>query len=149
MRPRNVLKLFSYSRSFANNFSKPAIDVDDIQKGLNAYSQDLIIDFGHELVDVNPGLEDLIYYLMDASGVLSRDELNAILSKAGVDDAELDVAIDFLLYYGAIGLSVDGQDQYIFNVHYDSKVLQIRAELAGDKIRYVVNPAFTPALTVH
>jgi len=56
MRPRNVLKLFSYGRGFANNFSRPRIGEDDIEKGVKVYSQDLLVELGHELADIIPGV---------------------------------------------------------------------------------------------
>lgn len=57
--------------------------------------------------------------------------------------------IDFLLYYGILGIQ-DATDQvhYIFGVNYDLKVLQILAALAGGDAVYVMNPAFRPALGI-
>jgi hypothetical protein len=42
MRPRNLLKIFNHCRGFATNFQRQRITVEDINKGLLAYSQDLI-----------------------------------------------------------------------------------------------------------
>jgi hypothetical protein len=148
MRPRNVLKLFSYSRGFANNFSRQAISEDDIEKGLNVYSQDLLVELSHELVDVFPGARDLLYYFLDAKQVLTVEDLQKFLLNAGVDENDFGLVIDFLLYYGIIGLRTEQGDQYIFNVNYDPKVLQIRAELAGADGKFVINPAFCPALGI-
>ncbi len=148
MRPRNVLKLFSHSRGFANNFSRPTIDEGDIEKGFTAYSQDLLVELDHELTDVFPGAKDLLYYFLDAKDEMSLADLKLILEGANVDEQDYYSVIDFLFYYGVIGLRVKGLDQYIFNVNYDSKVLQIRAELAGEDARYVMNPAFRPALGI-
>jgi hypothetical protein len=146
MRPRNVLRLFGYAKSFANNFSRLLITEDDIEKGFKAYSQDLLVDLGHELVDVFPEAKDLLYYFLDSKSEMSLLEIYGLLEKAGVDEADFRFVMEFLMYYGVIGLRIDGADQYIYNVHYDSKVLQIRAELAGEKVRFVINPAFFPAL---
>jgi len=148
MRPRNVLKLFNHSLGFANNFSKLKIDVDDIDKGFHAYSQDLITELDHELSDVFPSAKDLIYYFLDAKQVMTEEELVAVLLRASVDEADTELVKEFLLYYGVIGLRLENEDQYIFNVNYDPKVLQIRAELAGENARYVINPAFCSALGI-
>ena len=148
MRPRNLLKMFSHCRGFANNLSRPTITEDDIEKGLRAYSQDMLTDLGHELVDIFPGAKDLLYYFMDSGLEMSLADLKGVLNLASVDEADHTLVIDFLFYYGVIGLRTDKGDQYIFNVNYDPKVLQIRAELAGDQVRYVMNPAFAPALGI-
>lgn len=148
MRPRNLLKLFGYSRGYANNFSRATIAEEDIEKGVRAYSQDLLVELDHELVDIFPGAKDLLYYFLDAKAEMSLVELKELLERASVDENDHALVIEFLFYYGVLGLRSSAGDQYIFNVNYDPKVLQIRAELAGDDARYVMNPAFGPALGV-
>lgn len=148
MRPRNVLKLFNFSRGFSNNFRHRIIEEKDIDKGSTVYSQDLLVELGHELNDVLPGSEDLLYYFMDAEREISAAEFEALLERARVDPADYQTAIDFLLYYGVVGLGVGDYELYIYNVNYDSKALRIRAELEGDNVRYVINPAFCQALGI-
>lgn len=148
MRPRNLLKLFNYSRGFANNFSRTVIADEDIQKGWRVYSLDLLEELSHELVDVFPGADDLLYYFMDAKQSMLLEELDVLLEKAGVDEGDREHVVDFLFYYGVIGLRLAGGDQYIFNVNYDPKVLQIRALMSGGTAHYVINPAFWPSLGI-
>jgi hypothetical protein len=52
MRPRNFLKIFNHCRGFATNFRHVKIDEEDIEKGLRAYSNDLLVELDHELTDV-------------------------------------------------------------------------------------------------
>jgi len=148
MRPRNVLKLFSYSRGFANNFSRSTIEEKDIEKGFYVYSQDLLVELDHELADVIPGAKGLLYYFLDAKQEMTLEDMQLLLERANVDVSDCYRVIEFLLYYGVIGLRIKGSDQYIYNVNYDSKVLEIRAELAGENAHYIVNPAFLPALGI-
>jgi hypothetical protein len=61
MRPRNVLKIFNHCRGFATNFRHAKIDEDDIERGLRAYSNDLLVELNHELTDVFPAARDLLY----------------------------------------------------------------------------------------
>lgn len=42
MRPRNLLKLFNHCRGFATNFNREVIEETDIEKGVRAYSADLL-----------------------------------------------------------------------------------------------------------
>jgi len=148
MRPRNVLKIFNHSRGFAANLNKEKIGEDDIEKGLLAYSHDLVQELDRELTDVFPNAQDIVYHFTDARSEMSPDELAALLRSGGVDKSETEKMIEFLLYYGILGIQSTSGDHYIFHVNYDHKMLRIRAERAGKDLRYVVNPAFWPALGI-
>ena len=93
-------------------------------------------------------MKDLLYYFIDAKREMTLTDLRELLANAGVDESDQMTVIDYLLYYGVLGLRINGADQYIFNVNYDTKMLQIKAELARDGAHYVVNPAFYPALGI-
>src|SRR5262249_33403742 len=72
MRPRNLLKIFNHCRGFATNFRHAKIDVDDIERGLRAYSNDLLVELDHELTDVFPAARDLLYHFLDAPAVMTN-----------------------------------------------------------------------------
>ncbi|NUY32982.1 hypothetical protein F0160_21075 [Paraburkholderia sp. JPY303] len=148
MRPRNLLKIFSHSKGFANNFSHNRIEESDIEKGIKAYSQDLLIELDHELSDVFPDTPDVLYGFLDHKPVASRLEIEETLLSAGVRPDATDKVFSFLIYYGVVGLIVDGEVQYIFDVNYDSKILTARAQKQGDNARFGINPAFRDALGI-
>jgi hypothetical protein len=148
MRPRNLLKIFAHSKGFASNFSHAKIDESDIEKGLRAYSQDLLVELDHELNDVFPAVPNLLYSFLDAPSEISSAQLREIIFAGGAPRDEVDNVLGFLLYYGVIGLQTEGGAQYIFDVNYDSKLLSLRAARKGEEARYVINPAFWPALGI-
>jgi hypothetical protein len=148
MRPRNVLKIFNHSRGFAANFNHVKIEEDDIEKGLKAYSQDLIIELDRELGDVSHEARDILYHFIDSTDELSEDNLRAILDGAGIDSTDLNRVVDFLLYYGVLGIRINGDDYFIYDTNYDLKPLKIRASRANNDFRYIINQAFWPALNV-
>jgi hypothetical protein len=148
MRPRNVLKIFNHCRGFATNFSRQRISDADIEKGLTAYSQDLLEELDRELTDVYPGAKDLLYYFLDAPEVLTAQKLDGILTEASIDPGDREKVVDFLLYYGVLGTRVGDVDHFIYSVNYDLKVLKIRAQRHKGTADYVVNPAFWPALGI-
>lgn len=149
MRPRNVLKIFSHARGFASNLNHSKIIESDIEKGLRAYSQDLLIELDHELTDVFPVARDLLYHFIDSHSELTSDELTRLITGAGIGGDDLERVVEFLLYYGILGIKVDHElTHYIYDVHYDLKALLIRARRGGSELRYVVNPAFAPALSI-
>jgi hypothetical protein len=148
MRPRNILKIFNHCRGFATNFRHMKIDEEDIEKGLRAYSNDLLVELDHELSDVFPAARDLLYHFLDVPAVMSDGELSALISSAGIEDANVRRVIEFLMYYGVLGLRTEDDDLYIYQVNYNSKMIEARAQRAGDKAFYVINSAFWPALNI-
>jgi hypothetical protein len=148
MRPRNFIKIFNLCRGFAANLNKNCIDEDDIRSGLKAYSQDLLSELDRELVDVAPEWESLLLQFVDSPAVLGEIELMVLLCEAGIDESSYIPAIDFLLYYGVLGLRQGGHDYYIYEVNYDLRLLKVRIGRAGASVKYVVNPGFWPALNI-
>jgi hypothetical protein len=148
MRPRNILKIFNHCRGFATNFRHAKIEEEDIEKGLRAYSNDLLVELDHELTDVFPAVRDLLYHFLDAAAVMRDDELGALIKSTGVEGANVRRVIEFLIYYGVIGLRNEEGDLYIYQVNYNPKMIQARAQRAGEKALYVINPAFWPALNI-
>lgn len=149
MRPRNVIKMFAHAKGFAANLAHQKIQDSDLEKGVRAYSQDLLVELDHELTDVFPDSRDLLYHFIDAEPRLTGGALAKLIASAGIEKNDVRRVIDFLLYYGILGIQ-DATEQvhYIFGVNYDLKVLQIRATRAGGDAVYVMNPAFRPALGI-
>jgi hypothetical protein len=149
MRPRNVIKMFAHAKGFAANLAHQKIQESDLEKGVRAYSQDLLVELDHELTDVFPDSRDLLYHFIDAEPQLTGCALTDLIASAGIAKSDVQRVIDFLLYYGILGIQ-DATEQvhYIFGVNYDLKVLQVRAARAGGDAVYVMNPAFRPALGI-
>lgn len=146
MRPRNVLKIFLHAKGFASNLSHQRIEESDLEKGVKAYSQDLLVELDRELTDVFPAAKDLLYHFTDAPEELDGSQIEALITSAGIQHTDVEKVIDFLLYYGILGVKSSGdQVHYIYSVNYDLKILKIRAARRGTFV-YVMNPAFVPAL---
>jgi len=60
MRPRCLIDIINYCKSFAVNLRHQRIEAEDIEKGLNAYSTDLVFEVGLEIRDILPEAEDLL-----------------------------------------------------------------------------------------
>ncbi len=148
MRPRNLLKIFGHCRGFAVNLNHSKITEEDVQKGLRAYSQDIMTEVDRELVDVFPRARDFLYQFIDFPGDPSLPELKALVLRHGLEEADVEKVVGFLLYYGVIGLREEHQDRYIYDVNYDTKMLQARVKRAGEDARFVINQAFWPALGI-
>ncbi len=149
MRPRNLIKLFGHCRGFAVSLERERIEKEDIEKGLKAYSLDLITEADQELTDVLGESTSLIYYFIGEGNEFNALEIRSILSLSGVADAKIEQVLEFLIYYGFIGIKTDfDKITYIYNLGYDMKLMNVLIGKYYPNIKYVLNPAFYPALNL-
>lgn len=147
MRPRFVINLINQCKSVAVNRSHTKIEIDDIHKGLYAFSTDLLNELTYEIRDVYPEAGDILYEFLGAKALLTKAELNELLSvRAGLDKEKI---IDILLWYGFLGYSRLGDDpMYIYKSNYDMRILAgfINKLIDTPDFRYAINPAFQDGL---
>ncbi len=149
MRPRNLIKLFSACLGFAVNLQHEKIESDDIRKGVEVYSNDLLIDADQELTDIEPKAARLIYLFLGESAELSHEDLQILLEGKDLTEQQIDTVVDFLLYYGFLGIRYAAEDpQYIFSVNYNMEIFKTRIQKNRNAITYVINPALRPALSI-
>lgn len=149
MRPRNFLRLLGVCKGFAVNLQHDKIEIDDIRKGLHAYSNDLLIEADQELIDIEPKSKRLIYQFLGESSEFSNEDLRILLDVNSLQQKEIDRVIEFLLYYGFLGICYsDNEPQYIYDVGYNMEILKTRIAKNSNAIRFTLNPAFWPALNI-
>ena len=149
MRPRNLLKLFNHCKASAANLRHDTILADDIEKGLQSYSNDLVIEADQELTNIEQKAADLIYHFIDEDYQFSLQELEIIFGEHSIPEDMYSDLVRFLLYFGFFGIKVGARKtSYIFDVGYDMKRLEVPISKAGANVQYVLNPAFWPALGV-
>ncbi len=149
MRPRNLLKLFKHSLSYAINLRHGRIEEEDITKGLKTYAQDLIIEVDRELADIYPKARKLIYEFAEETTEYTEEELLTLLQCTGLDAGQATKVVDFLLYFGVIGVQRASNDPiFIYDVNYDIEMLRVKVKKWAHTTRYIVNPALWPALNI-
>jgi hypothetical protein len=149
MRPRFLINLVNHCKSNAVNSGHRKIEHVDIEKGLAAYSTDLIYDIGFEIRDVLPAAEDVLYqFLGSTSEVRSTDLLLMIELNHPAGTAQR--VIDILIWYGVLGVvRSSGEAAYIHTVNYDVKRLRAMLEAQHEsERRFHINPAFWAGLEV-
>lgn len=151
MRPRSLLDLVGHCKGYALNLGHQRIEKGDIQKGCKAFSNDLLSELDLEIRDIFSSGGDLLYAFIASPTALTREQLDVTLATHGIAPDLNKKVIDVLLWFGFLGfLWSDGTPRYIYSFNYNMKVLDgIHAKMVstGD-IRYVINPAFAPALGV-
>lgn len=150
MRPRYLIDLINHCRGMAITLGHERIDADDIDKGMAIFSSDLIADLSHEIRDVYPQGEDLLYAFIGLEFELSDDELRLALMDARLPDSDAEHLIKLLLWYGFLGCLDDhGEPKFIHDVAYNPKLLDAyRRKKPGQAKIFVISPAFWPALGI-
>lgn len=149
MRPRHLLKLVGYCKSFAVNLDHEKIEAEDITKGLRSYSNDLVLEADRELADVEPSARELLYEFVGEPSELSEEDLHLLLRIHGTSDEKLQDVTDFLLYLGFLGVRVGcDEPRYIYDFGYDLGILRAMHRKNKERSLFVLNPAFWPALEV-
>lgn len=149
MRPRNLLKLVAHCRGFAVGLGRSRIDESDLQKGLRAYSLDLITEADQELTDIIGSETNLIYHFIGEGDTFTPDILTGLLEGASISKDKIAQIVEYMLYYGFLGIRTgDEAVKYIFDVGYDMKLMKVLVSKASPNLIYVLNPAFEPGLNV-
>lgn len=79
---------------------------------------------------------------------MTRNQLSEVFNSAKLELEIHEKVLDFLLYYGVLGIRIKNQELFIFGVNYDLKMLKIRAERGIEDTRYILNPAFWPTFGI-
>jgi hypothetical protein len=149
MRPRNLIKLAMHCRAAAVNLGHSRVEESDIEKGLMIYSNDVLIEADQELADIDSKAENLMYAFLDSAPNLSIEDMWAILEKHDIPSVSWDKIIEYLLYYGFIGVAApSAEPEYIYNLSYNMKLMRTRLDKLGDAARLHLNPAFWPVLGI-
>jgi hypothetical protein len=149
MRPRFLINLVNHCKSNAVNSGHIKIEQMDIEKGLAAYSTDLITDLSLEIRDVLPDAADVLYqFLGSQSEVRSTDLLLMLELKHGAETAQR--IVDILIWYGVLGVvRPAGEAAFIHTVNYDVKRLHAMLEAQhNSERRFHINPAFWAGLEI-
>ncbi len=125
------------------------IEESDIEKGLAAYSTDLLRDISYELVDVSGINDDILYAFIGSKSLLTKTEVRDILQEYGVNEDSIETIFDLLLWYGFLGIEGDDEShKYIYNFNYKMPLMKGIIKKKGSDLLFTLNQAFWPALMI-
>lgn len=149
MRPRFLLNLINHCKSFAINLNHEIIEGSDIEKGVSAYSADLLRDIGYELRDVSEETDGVLYAFVASSPDLSEAEVMDKLVQSGLDQDKAARAVDLLLWYGFLGIRINSDDpKFIYDFSYNKALMDGVKRNSTQAVSMVINQAFWPALMI-
>jgi hypothetical protein len=119
------------------------VSEEDILKAERTCSAEALVDISHEMRDVKPQYDNVPYAFIGCSIVLSRPEVEAKLTEAGISGSDLPQVIQLLLWFGVLGIYVsEDEERYSYQYEHDPKLMTTGLR----KFAYSIHPAFRPAL---
>lgn len=97
--------------------------------------------------DVENNVDDVLYAFIGSKSVVKIDEIFSVLGEFGVGDQFVKKIFELLLWYGFIGLNINGETKYIYDFNYSMQLMAGIIKKKGN-IEYLINPAFWPVLMI-
>jgi len=144
MRPREVLSFVRDCLDVAVNRGHEKVSAEDILQAQTAYSEDALQDISLELRDVNPDHPDVPYAFIGAPTVLSRNQVDALLRAGGVEPDHIQKMVDFLLWFGFLGIYVQ-PDEERYSYQFQHNLAKMQNQLKTNE-GFCIHPAFRRAL---
>lgn len=146
MRPRNLLNVINHCRSVAINRQHDTIETDDIEKGMDVYSTDLLVELSREMEDVLPEYETLLWDFVNSKQKLTTALLYEVFERSGVPVEERERVTERLIYYGFLGVEINSEEKYIFDYSYEIRLILAQVRKLGNKALFCIHPAFKRSL---
>lgn len=148
MRPRDLLMFLDDAVQVAIDRGHEQIKAEDIEHAEVGHSENMLLGLAFEIEDTRPEICDAMYGFHGAVLPLGANEVERRLLTAGVPRADLENAIELLLWYGFLGVRMRGvgDEQYSFTVRYNLR--RLAHAIDTDQGEFVIHPAFRKALSV-
>jgi hypothetical protein len=150
MRPRYLIDLINHCRGNALTLGRDRIEQDDLRAGVTLMSRDLVSELSHEIRDVHPASEDVVYAFTGCEKDMSQEDISLAFMEAKVAEDQQERLLQLLLWYGFLGILDDeNEPKFIYQVQYNARVLTTYRQRRTSKAKcFQINPAFWPALNV-
>jgi hypothetical protein len=152
MRPRYIINCINHCKAYAVNMGHDRIELPDIERGLKAYSDDLLVDTDLELSDVFPQGKNVLYEFAGVKSVLSKHEFYEAVSKVLPREALAEQLLQVLMWQGVVGVrKSEGDAIYIYDVGYNMARLSVhrrRADESGAE-SLCFHPAYWRGLEIY
>lgn len=150
MRPRFLINLINQCKGFAINLNHKIIEEEDIKKGLESFSVDLLTDIGYEIRDIFPESENILYNFIASEAEFSLTTLTETIKIPIKEQSLIDRIIDLLLWYGFLGIKTDNNEiKYIYNFNYNMQLLKGFIKKKSNQVVYCINPGFWASLLIN
>ncbi|MBY5385231.1 nucleoside 2-deoxyribosyltransferase [Rhizobium leguminosarum] len=148
MRPRFLINIIENAISNAVNRGHDKVDEEDSVDAVRQHSLYLVDDFGYEIRDVSGLSAELLYSLVGAEKMMTKEAFLCKFVEFGLEVQDAERAFTLMLWYGVLGvLNRDGKERFIYDYEYNMKRLNAEVRVLSKDAQYVTNPALHVALS--
>jgi GTPase SAR1 family protein len=146
MRPRDLLLFARKLVEVAVNRGHTRIETEDIERAERQYSEDIVLNTAYEMADTDPVVAEALYAFQSSGRRLSYADAVGRLIDAGIEPDAADEAVDFLLWFGFLGVEVGDEVLYSHTVQFN--IARLRSVSGPGQAPFVVHPAFRAGLGI-
>lgn len=151
-RPRDIVYFCNAAITVAINRRHGKIHADDILEAEKVYSQFAFEALLVEGTSLGIDLEGVLYEFAGGDAIVSREEVNDALMRAGVSESDAEETLELLRSLSFLGVEVkDGEYEYVEDsrdMRRSDALARRLAERRGVSSRYRIHPAFRPFLDI-
>ncbi|MGO7035717.1 P-loop ATPase, Sll1717 family [Rhizobium ruizarguesonis] len=148
MRPRFLINIIENAISNAVNRGHDKVDEEDCIDAVRQHSLYLVDDFGYEIRDVSGLSAELLYSLVGAEKMMTKEAFLRKFVEFGLEAQDAERAFTLMVWYGILGiLNRDGKERFIYDYEYNMKRLNAEVRVLSKEAQYVTNPALHVALS--
>ncbi|MGO8047042.1 P-loop ATPase, Sll1717 family [Rhizobium johnstonii] len=148
MRPRFLINIIENAISNAVNRGHEKVDEEDCVDAVRQHSLYLVDDFGYEIRDVSGLSAELLYSLVGAEKLMSKDAFLRKFIEFGLEAGDAEKAFSLMVWYGILGVvNREGKERFIYDYEYNMKRLNAEVRVVSGEAQYVTNPALHVALS--
>jgi len=145
--PRALLNFVTKSINAAIGHGHQHVTENDILLAERAFSEDMLSGIRFEIRDIYPKLDDLLYSFVGFQKILTVDDISLVVSQSSAPLSPVDKLIDVLLWFGFIGVWLNGEAKFSPDLGYDMQKLKGYIQgIDPSERRYCIHPAFHLAL---
>jgi nitroreductase len=144
---RFLINIIEASIANAINRGHNVVEEADCVDAVRQHSLYLVSDFGYEIRDVSGFPQDILYALVGAPKLITKDEAHSMFMRIGVEAKDLEKLFYLMLWYGVFGIAVGtGDSRFIYDYDYDFKRLDAEVRNAEGGALYVINDGLHVAM---
>lgn len=148
LRPRDILNFVRKCIQVAVSRGHQRVYTEDIKQAEKEFSEDMLNELRFEIRDVFPNMEDILTQFLGNSDRLSKVDIFVMLDSFQ-DKIDIETIIDNLLWFSFIGVYVNDEEHYSFQMQYNiSKMKALVKDAKEDDKIFVIHPAFRASLII-
>ncbi len=148
MRPRFLINVIENAISNAVNRGHDKVGEEDCIDAVRQHSLYLVDDFGYEIRDVSGLSAELLYSLVGAEKMMTKEAFLQKFREFGLEESDADRAFTLMVWYGILGIiNREGKERFIYDYEYNMKRLNAEVRALSDESQFVTNPALHVALS--